>query len=324
MTCVSYAAQGWGVGEVWFEDDRLVWHELPRPPEPLFYRYTRARAKPPPRVGLTPTTPRGRRYGKRRESRERVRAEIDEFVDSCAYFAGDRVDFDDVAIEVEGWTTFQLDVMLRSAMSRTARSSRTPTSRGSPVIRGHNVPPARSVRTTGSDSSSRATASSARTASARTAHSASPTSNGCSPSKVSLSEDLRNELAAIAPRSDCDRLAELSGLFHTAGSVHLRGRGEVSVHLDVADSGRRAPRVQPAARRSASRRRSGPTAAGHSRARRATSSTSRETSARCRCCTRQASSARGSARSSIRRDASSHAPAAGLPTSAGRCSAAGR
>jgi DNA-binding protein WhiA len=53
---------------------------------------------------------------------------------------------------------------------------------------------------------------------------------------VSLSEELRNELAAIAPRSQCDRLAELSGLFHSAGSVHIRGRGEVSVHLDVADS----------------------------------------------------------------------------------------
>jgi cell division protein WhiA len=53
---------------------------------------------------------------------------------------------------------------------------------------------------------------------------------------VSLSEDLRHELAAIAPRSECDRLAELSGLFHSAGSVHLRGRGEVAVHLDVAES----------------------------------------------------------------------------------------
>ncbi len=52
---------------------------------------------------------------------------------------------------------------------------------------------------------------------------------------MSLSEDLRNELAGIAPRSDCDRLAELSGLFHSAGSIHLKGRGEVSVHLDVAD-----------------------------------------------------------------------------------------
>jgi cell division protein WhiA len=52
---------------------------------------------------------------------------------------------------------------------------------------------------------------------------------------VSLSEDLRHELAAIRPRSACDRLAELSGLCHSAGSVHLKGRGEVSVHLDLAD-----------------------------------------------------------------------------------------
>ena len=51
-----------------------------------------------------------------------------------------------------------------------------------------------------------------------------------------LSEELRNELAAIAPQSDCDRLAELSGLFHVAGSVHLRGRGNVDVHLDLASS----------------------------------------------------------------------------------------
>ncbi len=53
---------------------------------------------------------------------------------------------------------------------------------------------------------------------------------------MSLSEDLRNELAAIAPASDCDRLAELSGLFHVAGSVHLRGRGEVALHLDLVSS----------------------------------------------------------------------------------------
>lgn len=51
-----------------------------------------------------------------------------------------------------------------------------------------------------------------------------------------LSEELREELAAIAPESDCDRLAELSGLFHVAGSVHLRGRGEVALHLDLVSS----------------------------------------------------------------------------------------
>jgi DNA-binding protein WhiA len=51
---------------------------------------------------------------------------------------------------------------------------------------------------------------------------------------VSLSEEVRNELAAIAPERDCDRLAELSALFHFAGRLHLLGRGSVSVHLDVA------------------------------------------------------------------------------------------
>jgi cell division protein WhiA len=53
---------------------------------------------------------------------------------------------------------------------------------------------------------------------------------------VSLSEEVRSELAAIAPRRECDRLAELSALFHTAGRIHLRGRGEVSLHLDVPSS----------------------------------------------------------------------------------------
>jgi DNA-binding protein WhiA len=50
---------------------------------------------------------------------------------------------------------------------------------------------------------------------------------------VSLSDDVRNELAAIAPERECDRLAELSGLFHSAGRLHLRGGGEVSLHLDL-------------------------------------------------------------------------------------------
>src|SRR3954447_13271353 len=47
------------------------------------------------------------------------------------------------------------------------------------------------------------------------------------------SEELRNELAQIAPERACDRLAELSALFHSAGSEHFRGRGEVAVHLDL-------------------------------------------------------------------------------------------
>jgi hypothetical protein len=50
---------------------------------------------------------------------------------------------------------------------------------------------------------------------------------------VSFSEDVRAELAAIAPARECDRLAELSALFHFAGRLHLLGRGEVTLHLDL-------------------------------------------------------------------------------------------
>jgi DNA-binding protein WhiA len=52
---------------------------------------------------------------------------------------------------------------------------------------------------------------------------------------VSLSDDLRNELAAIEPRRTCCRLAELSALFHVSGAWHLR-EGTVAVHLDLASS----------------------------------------------------------------------------------------
>jgi DNA-binding protein WhiA len=53
---------------------------------------------------------------------------------------------------------------------------------------------------------------------------------------MALSDEVRNELASIAPRRECCRLAELSALFHTAGAVHLLGRGDVSVHVDVSSN----------------------------------------------------------------------------------------
>jgi DNA-binding protein WhiA len=53
---------------------------------------------------------------------------------------------------------------------------------------------------------------------------------------VPLSEQLRDELAGITPVRECDRLAELSGLFHSAGTVHLRARHELSLELDLGGS----------------------------------------------------------------------------------------
>lgn len=48
-----------------------------------------------------------------------------------------------------------------------------------------------------------------------------------------LVDDVRAELTALVSGRRCDRLAEISGLFHTAGSVHLKGRREVAFHLDL-------------------------------------------------------------------------------------------
>ena len=48
-----------------------------------------------------------------------------------------------------------------------------------------------------------------------------------------MSEDVREELARIVPARPCDRRAELSALFHTAGSLHLHGHGEWALHLDL-------------------------------------------------------------------------------------------
>ncbi len=51
-----------------------------------------------------------------------------------------------------------------------------------------------------------------------------------------LSENVRGELAAIEPRKPSCRLAELSALIRGAGSIHLRGRGRIAVHLDVSSA----------------------------------------------------------------------------------------
>jgi len=58
---------------------------------------------------------------------------------------------------------------------------------------------------------------------------------------MSLSDELRDELASIAPARRCCRLAELSALCHAAGSWHLHGQGELGIHLDLSSG--------PAARR---------------------------------------------------------------------------
>jgi methylated-DNA-[protein]-cysteine S-methyltransferase len=76
---VAYEAEGWGVGELWLEDGVLVNHELPQP----------GRRTIASRAGQAPPL------------RERV----------VAYFRGERPDFADVALDLEGCTPFQRAVI---------------------------------------------------------------------------------------------------------------------------------------------------------------------------------------------------------------------
>ena len=124
MKRVVYEAQGWGEGELWFDGPRLVWHELPRPrpgrPSP---RKTRPNeASPPPihphpggvntRLPLGATIPakdpRGGDASAQIVSRLIHRLE--------RFFADERSTFDDVELDLDGYTPFQLELtrMLRA------------------------------------------------------------------------------------------------------------------------------------------------------------------------------------------------------------------
>ena len=67
---VRYHARGWGIGELWFDGDRVLWHELPRPA--------------------------GNDAQGRHPLAERLKA----------YFAGADAGFDDVDIDLEDETEF--------------------------------------------------------------------------------------------------------------------------------------------------------------------------------------------------------------------------
>jgi O-6-methylguanine DNA methyltransferase len=97
---VSYDVDGWGTGTLWFADGLLVWHELPVP------RTER------PLVGAPqPTT----RVHRSRKTVTRVKRDRDKSVTFAAalldriadYFAGERVSFSNVAIDLEWCTPFQ-------------------------------------------------------------------------------------------------------------------------------------------------------------------------------------------------------------------------
>ncbi len=84
VTRVAYAVDGWGEGELWFDGETLLWHELPQP-----------RARGPVRSAV------------RRRRPVASGQSFDLVGDVERYFRGERVRFDDVVLGLDGWTPFQ-------------------------------------------------------------------------------------------------------------------------------------------------------------------------------------------------------------------------
>jgi methylated-DNA-[protein]-cysteine S-methyltransferase len=82
-TMIRYAAGSWGVGELWFEGERLLWAMHP--------------------VAKRPARERDQPSGRRREVPAAARDLAARFT---AYFAGQDVSFDDVELDLEEETPF--------------------------------------------------------------------------------------------------------------------------------------------------------------------------------------------------------------------------
>jgi methylated-DNA-[protein]-cysteine S-methyltransferase len=97
MQVVRYAADGWGVGEVWFDADGVpVWHELPTAALEFTQPAPLEGGAAPPTITLAGSRARVR-GGSVPELARRI----------AAYFEGDQVSFDDVAIDLEWCTPLQ-------------------------------------------------------------------------------------------------------------------------------------------------------------------------------------------------------------------------
>ena len=100
VTCVRYEAEGWGVAELWTDDRRVVWHELPRssPQHP----HPGMGANPPPTASTVPAESASGGDGFVTMLVARLRR----------YFAGAPDDFADVDLDLSELTPFGLELAL--------------------------------------------------------------------------------------------------------------------------------------------------------------------------------------------------------------------
>lgn len=109
VTTVRYEAEGFGVGELWVEDGRVVWHDLPRPD--LSLRPERASNAPQGIPEIPAVTLPGN------GSRVRADSVTSSIVPRLqAFFRGEDVSFADVELDLEFETPFRtaLAVALRA------------------------------------------------------------------------------------------------------------------------------------------------------------------------------------------------------------------
>src|SRR3954467_2192000 len=145
VQALSYEVPGWGVGELYLDGERLLYHELPA---------ARARSAAP---GEHPLADRFRRY-----------------------FAGERMGFEDVEVDLAGATPFQAAVakaLRRIPYGETVTYGELAALAGYPSAQG---PRGRSAPRTGSRSSFPVIAWSPPAVSAHTDRSAARTNGACS------------------------------------------------------------------------------------------------------------------------------------------------
>ena len=308
---LAYEAPGFGVGELWLDGGRLVWHELPRPSP---------RSGRVPRGGRPHATHRAERTAGARVVREMGRNGDESLSERMrAFFRGEAVGFDDVEVGLDWATPFQArgyeDPAAGSArrgrhLRRARRSHRLPERpaggrdvlRREPIWRRRPVPPRRR-------------GDRARLVwLARRGLQATAAGAGRRRASVSLSEDVRGELVALdprrpaavsqnSPRSSGRRAASTSA---APGACPFTSRSRV----------RPSPaEPSPSSAATASRARSALSDDRPSSVRPATSSTCPRTLACCRHCTRPGSWGRASHPSTGRRGASFGGLAAAPPTS---------
>jgi O-6-methylguanine DNA methyltransferase len=97
VTRVRYEVESWGVGELWLECGRVVWHESPRPRHPHPHPHPGWGATRRPLAATIPAT-------SWRDGDDSAPILVERL---CSFFAGAEVAFDDAKLDLDGLTPFQ-------------------------------------------------------------------------------------------------------------------------------------------------------------------------------------------------------------------------